>query len=88
MSIKQFVRQFSHYLPLLGMLAAGLVGILIFSSDRKFQEAMIIASSAGYVTWGIMHHIAHKDLTLSILVEYFAVALLGLVIVFSILFRT
>lgn len=64
------------------------MGMLLFSTDRKFQEVLIIATSAGYVTWGIMHHIAHKDLTFSIIAEYFAVAVLGLVIVFSILFRT
>ncbi len=88
MYTKLFIKQLHHYLPLFGILAAGMLGVLLFSSDRKFQEVTIIATSAGYVTWGIIHHVAHKDLTLSILIEYFAVALLGLVIVFSMLFRT
>ena len=84
--MKSFIRQVNHYLPLIGILIAGVVGVVLFSSDRRFQQVVVIAASAGYVTWGIVHHISHEDLTFSIIVEYFAVAMLGLVIVSSILF--
>jgi hypothetical protein len=85
--MKHLVKQLSHYIPLIGILVTGFTGMILFSTDRNFQQVIMIAVSASYVSWGMVHHLAHKDLTFTIILEYFAVALLGLIIVFSLFFR-
>ena len=69
------------------MLIAGFLGFNLFTYDRAFQSAIIISSAGGYVVWGIIHHHIHKDLHMSIVLEYVAVATLGIVIIFTLLFR-
>lgn len=85
--MKYIVRHLSHYLPLIGILAAGVLGFIWFSYDRAFQLAVAIASAVAYVFWGIVHHSMHRDLHLSVVIEYIAIAALGVVIVFTLLFR-
>lgn len=76
-----------HYLPLFGLLASGVIGILFFSYDWRFQSGVAIATAAGYVVWGVVHHYLHRDLHLSVIIEYVVVAALGLVVVLSLLIQ-
>ena len=75
-----------HYLPLLGIMTAGLVGFVTFSYDKAFQAVMLIGIAVSYVVWGIVHHHLHDDLYLIIVLEYIIIATLGLVVGFSLLF--
>ncbi|MFH1863823.1 MAG: hypothetical protein ABIJ85_02870 [bacterium] len=86
--VKNFFHHLPHYLILFGILFAGLLGFFVFSYDRAFQVIIAIAVAVSYVFWGIMHHIIHKDFHISIVVEYLLVASLGLIVVFSLIFRT
>lgn len=86
--MKKLSRDIQHYTPLLGILAAGIIGFALFSYDRMFQTGIVLASAAAYVTWGLIHHFIHKDLHISIIVEYITIATLGVIIVMSVLFRT
>lgn len=85
--MKYMTRHIQHYLPLIGILLAGFLGFWIFSYDQVFQMAIALGLSASYVSWGIIHHYIHKDLHASVVVEYLAVALLGLVVVYSLIIR-
>jgi len=85
--MKKLSRDIQHYLPLFGILVAGLVGFSIFSYDRNFQAAIAVAVAVSYIVWGLVHHHIHKDLHASVIVEYLAIAIVGLVAVFSVLFR-
>ena len=85
--MKEKTHRLQHYLPLLGILTSSLVGFLIFSYDKNFQAAVVIAGSLGYASWGLIHHFIHKDLYFSVVLEYFTIAFLGIVIVLSLLFR-
>lgn len=76
-----------HYLPLVGILLAGALGFIFFSYDRVFQAACALATAAAYVAWGLIHHHIHRDLYLSVVIEYIAIAALGVAVVFSLLFR-
>ena len=76
-----------HYLPLVGIFTAAVLGFSLFSYDRNFQLALGISAAFGYVAWGLVHHHIHRDLYASIILEYLAVACLGVVILFFILFR-
>ena len=87
LSIKKVSHHTSHYLPLFGMVAATLLGFCLFSYDRTFQLVLGIAAASGYISWGLVHHFLHKDLHLSVALEYIAVACLGILILFFVLFR-
>ena len=85
--IKKITKHASHYLPLFGMLTATVIGFSLFPYDKLFQLALGIAGASGYVSWGLVHHHIHKDLHLSVVLEYLSIASLGVVILFFILFR-
>lgn len=85
--IKKTARHIQHYFPLVGILVAGAFGFVYFSYDKTFQASIVIATAVGYFVWGMIHHHLHRDLHLSVVLEYLAIAILGIVIVFSLLFR-
>lgn len=85
--MKTFTRHLLHYLPLLGILTLAIFGFVAFSYDKNFQAALVVATAVGYVSWGIVHHYLHKDLHLSVVVEYIAISLLGIVFIFSLIFK-
>lgn len=85
--MRNIAKKLPHYLTLLGLLGAGAVGFIFFSYDRIFQIGVSIALAVSYVVWGVVHHYLHRDLHLTVLIEYLVVAALGLVIVFSLIFR-
>jgi len=85
--MKNFIKHIPYYTPLIGIFVAGALGFYLFSYDRIFQVAISIAIALSYVIWGIIHHSLEKDLHWEIVVEYLVVASLGLVILFSLIFR-
>jgi hypothetical protein len=86
--MKKFAKHLPHYLTLMGILFASFTGLIIFSYDKHFQLSIIIAAASSYVSWGVVHHILHKDFHLEVLFEYLAVAILGLVIMLSLIIRS
>ena len=76
-----------HYIPLLGILIFGVISFSIFSYDKSFQAFVAVVMGIFYVLWGVIHHYAHKDLSLMVVVEYVLVSSLGLIIIFSLLFN-
>ena len=87
MNMKYLSRNMQHYLPLITILMAGMLGFYLFSYDRIFQSVLLIAVSASYVVWGVVHHFIHDDLHYMIIVEYVIIALLGVVLGLSLIFR-
>ena len=85
--MKQIAKDLPHYMLLGGILLAGFAGLIIFSYDKNFQVAVALATGISYVAWGLIHHHIHKDLHFEVFVEYAAVALLGIVVLFSLLLR-
>lgn len=77
-------RHFSHYLVLFGILGVAVFGWLTFSYDQAFQIALIIATAASYVAWGVVHHFLHEDLYFEVVLEYLAIAILGGILALSI----
>jgi hypothetical protein len=86
--MKNIARHLPHYLTLLGLLFAGILAFVIFSYDKMFQIGVLAAVAASYVAWGIIHHAIHKNLHLSVVIEYLVVAALGLIVVLSLIFRS
>jgi hypothetical protein len=85
--MRAFTKHLPHYILLFGILMAGFIGLVIFSYDRNFQFAVATATSVAYVFWGIIHHLQHKDLHFEVVLEYVAVAILGLTVLFSLILR-
>lgn len=86
--MKNFAKDLSHYIPLFGLMVAGFVAFWLFSYDRVFQIATAISTALAYVLWGLVHHYIHRDLNVSVIVEYLVIASLGLMVIFSLIFRT
>lgn len=86
--MKKLTHHIRHYTPLIGILVAAFCGFWAFQFDRLFQMALLIAVGISYVAWGIIHHYIHKDLTLEIVLEYVAIAVLGIVLVWSVVIRS
>lgn len=86
--MKSIAKHLPHYLTLLGILVLGGAAFILFSYDKAFQIGISIAVAAAYVVWGVVHHLIHRDLHLSVFIEYLLVAALGLVIIFSLILRT
>ncbi len=84
MSIKHF-KDLPHYMPLFGILGAGILGFLIFSYDKQFQVGVAISVAGGHLAWGIIHHMIHNDFRPEIVLEYLAVSILGLAAILSLL---
>ena len=85
--IKKTAKHLLHYLPLIGVLLAGSFAFWFFSYNRAFQIVIAVVMAVFYVLWGVIHHTIHKDLHLSTVVEYVVIASLGLIIIFSLIFR-
>lgn len=85
--MKQFARHLPHYMALIGILSAGFIGLVIFSYDKNFQAGIALAVGISYVVWGVTHHYLHKDLHFEVLIEYLAVAALGITLLFSLILR-
>jgi hypothetical protein len=74
-----------HYLPLFVFLSLGLLVFWLFSYNRLFQFYLVLVVSVYYFCWGLLHHWIHKDLTIEVAIEYFAYAVFGVSVIFSIL---
>lgn len=77
----------THYLSLFGILAAAVLGFMVFSYDRAFQVSIAIAVCFAYFVWGVVHHIIHKDLYLVVALEYLFISLIGFLILLSLIYR-
>lgn len=83
--MQHFSKHLPHYLSLIGILAAAAWGIAFFSYDRLLQISISVGLALAYVSWGVVHHYLHRDLHLSVIIEYALIASLGLVIILSII---
>ena len=54
--------------------------------QKQFQVGIVTAMM--YVTWGVAHHLYDRDLNWKIVLEYLAVSLLGLAVLWTILSLT
>ena len=82
-----FANDTQHYLPLIGIFTAGILAFVVFSYDREFQVGIALSLTVAHVTWGIVHHIVHKNLSVLIVLEYIAISLLGLTVMLSLILR-
>jgi len=76
-----------HYLVLLFLLVSGGLSFFYF---QRFPQAQIVSAfltASFYVLWGVIHHYLEGDLHLRVVVEYMAVAILGFLVLFTLVNR-
>ena len=85
--MSKLLKHLPHYLPLFGFYAAGAGVFIAFSYNRKMQMAAAALAALAHIVWGIIHHRVHGDLNLIVVLEYIAFALIGFLIVFSLIIQ-
>lgn len=86
MAHKKHASHISHYASLFGLLFAGVIGFAVFGYNPHLQAGVGLSLAIGYTTWGVVHHMIHKDLTPGVFMEYFSASLLALAIVLSLIY--
>jgi hypothetical protein len=84
---RKYSKHLPHYLPLLGIFTAGFLAFELFSYDKGFQVGVAVSVCLAHIVWGVVHHSIHKDLSFEIVMEYIAIAALGLAVILSLIFR-
>lgn len=86
--LSDFKEHLGHYLVLLFILTFGAFAFFYFQRHPQAQTVSIFLTASFYVLWGIIHHYLEGNLHIRIILEYIAVALLGFLILWSIINRT
>jgi len=74
-----------YYLSLLVVLIFGVGSAAFLHGQKQLQITMIIVTSLFYVIWGVVHHAVHHSFSIKIMLEYIAIAIFGIAIVFFVL---
>ena len=77
---------FIHYLLLLSIFGFGIFFFFYFSYNKEIQSWCVVGISIAYFSWGVAHHYLEKNLYLKVVIEYFLIALLGAMLVISLIF--
>lgn len=65
------------------ILLLGLILFFYFNFNRTYQLLVIFAMITFYLVWGILHHLRDKTLDTEIFLEYLAVTIIAIVLIFS-----
>jgi uncharacterized protein YqhQ len=78
---------FSHYLVLFLILVLGVVSFVYFRRIPQAQIYSVFLTALFYTLWGIIHHYLEGDLHIRVVLEYFALSILGFLILWSVINR-
>ena len=76
-----------HYLVLLVILDLAVAAFFLFSFNKMYQAAVVVAMGVLYVVWAVVHHHLSGDLHLRVVLEYVLISLLANLVILSLLFR-
>lgn len=74
-----------YYISLLLLLVLGFGGALFAGGQKNIQIILIILAAILYCVWGVMHHVIHHSFSIKIMLEYIAIAALGVSLVIFVL---
>lgn len=80
-------KHLAHYFSLAGIVLVSMWGIFSFPYDQGFQSVIAMSLGVAFVFWGLVHHHIHQDLHPKIVLEYVATAVLGVIILLSIIWK-
>lgn len=87
MIIREIKKHPLDFICLAILLFSGLIAFFYFNHLPEVQKIIVIFTGIGYFLWGIFHHWQEGDLSLKIVVEYFLLALLGVLATFFLILR-
>lgn len=64
---------------------SGLAAFFSFRNYPMVQLLVGIVTALSYVIWGIVHHFVDKDLNVKVIIEYLAVAIFAIIILWNLL---
>ncbi len=70
-----------YYVCLLALLVSAVLFTYANQSRQQIQMAIVVGLGIAYVAWGVVHHQLHHSLRAKIVLEYVAVAALGIAII-------
>jgi hypothetical protein len=74
--LQDFRTHVNHYAVLMAGIMLGLWALIRWRYIPQMQLWVILAMAAGYVLWGVFHHLLIKDLSVKIMLEYVLIAAL------------
>lgn len=74
-------KHFLYYFSLLLILIIGFSTAFYLSGQKTLQMAIIVLTAFFYVVWGVVHHMLHHSFSVKIMLEYIAIAVLGISLV-------
>ncbi len=86
-SLERAIKHLPHIASLYAIFIVAAIVFIAFSYNKAVQVAAIAAAASAYLVWGIVHHLIHNDLTIPVIIEYIAFALLGFVVGISVVLR-
>jgi len=85
--LKDVREHLGQYLVLLFILFFGALAFFYFQRFPQAQIVSIFLTASFYVLWGIVHHYLEGDLHPRVIMEYVAIALLGFLVLFTLVNR-
>lgn len=79
--------RFSHYIPLMGIYGAAIVAFRYFYYEKNFLVGVALGLTVAYVSWGIVHHVIHRELNSEVVFEYLSVSIVGLIVLLTLIMR-
>jgi len=74
-----------YYLTMIAVLIIGLLLVTNYQQQKQMQMMTVVVLGVVYAGWGIIHHKIHHSLRPRIVLEYVAVAALGIAAILFIL---
>lgn len=75
-------RDLEYYVSLSVILGLGLLFVILASPNKNLQLILIVLTTLFYILFGIVHHLINHDISLSIVLEYLIIGVLGISILF------
>lgn len=80
-----FTHHIFHYLILFLIIFSGMAAFFSFRNYPVVQLLIGVVTALFYVIWGIVHHFVDKDLSVKIVIEYLAVAIFAIIVIWNVL---
>lgn len=76
----------AQYIILLLLICTGIASLARLTGEPLKQTQILILIGLTYALWGVFHHIYDHDLNWKIVVEYSSVAVIGITMLWTLLF--
>lgn len=76
---------YNHYVALASILGAGFSTFIYYRFSKESQAIVVLLTALLYIFWGVIHHKLIHYLTREIIFEYILVAVIGSLVLLSLI---